>query len=66
MAKQKYRYEGPVNIFGDQPLRQHWASTTYAVSEAKAISNFKYQIRQQEGLMQCTPVSLVCDVVLSK
>lgn len=42
----RYVYNGPVEEFG-RCVSNHWTATTYAVSEAKARSNFEYQFKKQ-------------------
>lgn len=42
----RYVYDGPVEEFG-KCVSNRWTATTYAVSEAKARSNFEYQFKKQ-------------------
>lgn len=42
MEKFKYHYHGPVCVFG-RCVSNNWDSDTWAVSSAKAKSNFAYQ-----------------------
>lgn len=44
-----YKYKGPVTNF-DICTTNNWASETYAVSEKKALSNFKYQYKKLFGI----------------
>lgn len=39
-----YTYSGPVSYY-DKVLANNWTAETRAVSELKAISNFKYQFK---------------------
>lgn len=54
----KYSFSGQVFIFYSQLVERHWTGQTYAVSEAKAITNLKYQYRKANGLSMSTPVDL--------
>lgn len=42
----KYIYEGPVKVF-DTCVTNNWRGETMAASEAKALSNLKYQYKKQ-------------------
>ena len=54
----KYSFSGQVYIFYSQLAERHWTGETYAKSEAKAITNLKYQYRKANGLSMNTPVDL--------
>ena len=55
--KYKYTYSGQVTSF-DKILAENWKATTYAVSEAKAKSNFKYQFKNKFNMLPGTKVDL--------
>ena len=55
--KYKYTYSGQVTSF-DKILANNWKATTYAVSEAKARSNFKYQFKTNFNMLPGTKVDL--------
>ena len=55
--KNKYTYSGPVTSF-DRVLMDRWKATTYAVSEAKARSNFAYQYKTANKLLPGAKVEL--------
>lgn len=38
----KYKYKGPVTLFG-KCVANNWNAETYAPSDKKALSNFRYQ-----------------------
>lgn len=52
-----YSYEGPVYLF-DKLYSPKWRTSTDAVSRAKAISNIKYQAKQQMGLAKNARVAI--------
>ncbi len=52
----KYTYEGAVYAF-DNLATNHWKASTWAASEARAISNLKYRFRQFAGMVQRTPIT---------
>ncbi len=52
----KYTYEGAVYAF-DNLAARHWKASTWAVSEARAISNLKYRFRQSAGMVHHTPIT---------
>lgn len=54
----KYKYEGPVMVFG-VCVANHWKGETAAVSEAKARSNLAYQFKKQ-----CNRVASASSVTL--
>ena len=43
-----YSYDGPVLEF-DRIIANHWKSSTYAETEAKARCNLAYQFKKQYG-----------------
>jgi hypothetical protein len=45
-----YVYRGPVLYFG-KVVSNNWIARTYAESEAKAISNFKYQFKNKVNMV---------------
>ena len=45
MNKHLYHYEGPVMCYGTC-LSSRWSADTMAISEAQAISNFKFQYKK--------------------
>lgn len=47
---QKYMYNGPV-MYYDKVLSNNWTGITVAESEAKAVSNFKYQFKNQSSMV---------------
>lgn len=54
---ERYVYEGPVEEFG-RCIAARWTATTYAVSEAKARSNFEYQFKKQFNKAKNTRITL--------
>lgn len=44
----KYTYKGAVYAF-DNLVAAHWEASTWAISEAKAVSNLKYRFRKTAG-----------------
>ncbi len=55
--KRKYRYEGPVMVFG-RCVAGVWKGETYAESESKARSNLEYQFKTQNNLVPGAKVTL--------
>ena len=53
----KYRYEGPVSVFG-RCVDNNWKAETMAVSEKKARNNLRYQYSKQVGKIPATRVEL--------
>lgn len=53
----KYTYKGAVYAF-DNLIAVCWEASTWAISEAKAVSNLKYQFRRAAGIANYTPISL--------
>ena len=52
-----YSYDGPVMVF-DKCVTNRWCGQTYAVSEAKARANLKYQFAIQLGRVPRTKITL--------
>ena len=50
-------YEGPVYEF-DTMVVEKWKATTYAVSEAKALSNLAYRFKRKRGKSPDTKIKL--------
>lgn len=53
----KFYYEGPVVSF-ETVVQSKWKSSTWAVTEKKAISNLSYQWKKLNGLIANTRISL--------
>lgn len=53
----KYTYEGPVMEFSTC-IAHNWTDVTYAVSEAKARSNFAYRFKKQNNLAPSASITL--------
>lgn len=60
-AKRKYKYDGPVMVFG-QCVASHWRGETTAESESKAKSNLAYQYKSQNNLVPGAKVTLPGEV----
>ena len=58
----KYSYKGAVYVFGSL-VSTHWEASTWAVSEAKAVSNLKYQFRKHAGVVNSAPITFSGKVV---
>lgn len=43
-----FLYEGPVLEF-DNCIERHWITSTYAVSEKKALNNLSYRYKKEHG-----------------
>ena len=52
-----YSYDGPVLEF-DRIIANRWQAQTYAVSEAKARTNFAFQFRRDTGRVPQTKLAL--------
>lgn len=52
-----YAYDGPVMIF-EQCVEYNWHAETMAPSEAKALSNFKYQYKKKINRLAGCKVTL--------
>lgn len=52
-----YRYEGPVWKY-DRLVADIWKAETTAPTKRKAISNFKYRFKKEEGYSREVPVVL--------
>ena len=59
----KYRYEGPITVFGTC-VSNHWKGETTADSEAKAKSNLAYQFKTKAKLVPSAKVELPGKVTL--
>lgn len=59
----QYAYEGPVMEFSTC-ISQHWAGSTYAVTEKKALNNLAYQYKKQNRLMPNTKITLPGKLIL--
>ena len=57
-----YSYDGPVMEF-DKIITNRWQSQTYAVSEAKARSNFAYQFKKLTGKVPRSKITLPGKIV---
>lgn len=57
MYKKKYYYDGPIMSF-EKIITDRWKAETYAVSESKAMSNFKYQAKMKLGKVINSRISL--------
>lgn len=53
----RYEYVGAVCVFG-RTVTDRWRASTYAPSEAKAISNLKYRFRTNMGLATHVPIKM--------
>ena len=53
----KYKYEGPVMVFGICVMND-WKGETTAVSEAKARSNLAYQWKKQNNRVAGSNITL--------
>ena len=58
-----YSYSGPVTQFG-KCIKNRWESTTYAVSEKKARSNFIYQFKQEFNYRVNTKIDIPGKITL--
>ena len=54
---ERYVYDGPVEEFG-RCIATRWSAATYAVSEARARSNFVYQFKKQFNKAKNTKITL--------
>ena len=54
---QRYKYEGPVMLF-ERIVDEYWQSETYAISSARARSNFAYQYKKLIGLERGAKITL--------
>lgn len=53
----KFAYKGPVMKF-DTCVASDWTDTTYAVSEAKARSNFAYRYKKANNLVASARITM--------
>lgn len=58
--KSKFVYEGPVTSFG-KLIANNWHGETWAVSEAKALSNLSYQFKTETNRVAGTRIELSAD-----
>lgn len=61
----KYVYDGPVTEFG-RVVTDRWTSSTIAVSEKKARSNFTFQFKKQFGRLPSVKVDLPGKITVIK
>ena len=54
---QRFTYKGPVMKF-DTCVATNWTDTTYAVSEAKARSNFAYRYKMMNNLVPSAKITM--------
>ena len=54
----EYYYCGPVKAF-DKYVSNQWRASTFAVSEAKAKSNFMHQYKMEHNLSRNAKIELV-------
>ena len=54
----KYSFSGAVLKFGI-PICNKWEAETFALTETKAMSNFKYQFKKKNNLASFANVELV-------
>lgn len=59
----KYIYKGPVTEFG-KCIMNNWMAETYAPSEAKALSNFKFQFKQQNNRLPGSKIELPGTIIM--
>lgn len=60
----QYTYEGEVYAFNNLAAR-HWKASTWAASEAKAISNLKYRFRKAAGMVSNIPITFIGKITIS-
>lgn len=58
-----YLYDGPVMEF-DTCIDQRWKSSTYAVSEKKARSNFAFQYKRNNNRTSNTKITMPGKITL--
>lgn len=54
---QKYKYDGPVMVFG-KCVTDRWTGETMAKSKKQAKSNLTYQVKKQMNLVAGTKITL--------
>ena len=64
MDNKKYTYQGAVYAFGSL-VATKWEASTWAPSEAKAVSNLKHRFRQFAGIVGHTPITFSGKIVTS-
>jgi len=57
----KYRYEGPVTMFG-RVISDKWQGETLANTKAKAKSNLIYQFKKAMKMLPSAKIELTGDV----
>lgn len=60
MGKSKFFYDGPVTSFG-KLITDNWHGETWAVTEAKALSNLSYQYKSSNNLIPGSRIELSAD-----
>lgn len=60
----RYDYVGAVYAFG-KPIADQWKASTYAPTEAKAVSNLKHRFRVGMGLVAHVPIKLDGKITVS-
>ena len=60
--KRRFHYEGSVYAF-QTLVTDNWSATTYAESEKRAISNFKYRFRRKFNYSVNVPLSMPGNVI---
>ena len=60
--KSRFHYEGSVYAF-QTLVAENWSATTYAESEKRAISNFKYKFRRKFNYAVNVPLSMPGKVI---
>ena len=60
----RYTYKGAVYAFNNL-ITSHWEASTWAVSEAKAMTNLKHRFRKSVGMLNHIPITLPGKITLS-
>ena len=60
LGKSKFYYDGPVTQF-DRVIMENWHGETWAVTEAKALSNLSYQFKTQFNMSPGSQIELYDD-----
>lgn len=60
-----YLYDGPVKNMG-QIIAENWRAETRAMSEKKALSNFKYQYKKSHNMSSGTKIDMPGNIVSIK
>lgn len=53
-----YEYEGPIVLVDSRVVSNIWKAQTWAVTEKKAVNNFKFQAKKALGLVSTAKVKL--------